>query len=228
MSIAQRLTEIEETIRTCAGDRPVTLVAVTKYAEISQMREAYASGVRHFGENKVQDALSKMEAFPASDYPDLHWHFIGHLQTNKIRKAVGRFSLIHSIESVKQAEMLSHLSAEAGMRQAVLIQVNSAPDESRNGVLPGEAEALARAIMPLPGLQLRGLMTMAPAEASLNNDGPELARVFGSVAELGKDLARHLAIDPPELSMGMTHDFPHALKCGATIIRIGNYLFKNR
>jgi pyridoxal phosphate enzyme (YggS family) len=232
MSIQQQVAQVETIIRQIrpeAGNQPVlpvTLVAVTKYATVEQMQTAYAAGIRHFGENKVQDALNKMASFPATDYPDLSWHLIGHLQSNKVKKTLNRFSLIHSVDSLPLAEAISSHNAQQGLTQPVLLQVNISQDPTRYGFSPETLLSQATQIARLPGLELRGLMTMAPAEASLNQNEDALKAGFSQVATLKTELESRLGIPLPELSMGMSHDFPQALACGATIIRIGNYLFK--
>jgi pyridoxal phosphate enzyme (YggS family) len=227
MSLQERLSQIQENIRAIAGDRPVTVVAVSKYATLEQMVEAYEAGVRHFGENRVQDALRKMDAFPPSMKQDIHWHFIGSLQSNKVNKTLGRFSCIHTIDSLPLAKAVSAANAQKNLRQAVLLQVNSTQDPSRHGILPVHLKPLLEQILPLPGLQVNGLMTMAPADASLSGDAPTLEKVFCRLRDLRDRLSSDLGASLPQLSMGMSHDYVHALKCGATIIRIGNLLFKN-
>lgn len=217
---------VESVIRSEAGDRPVTLVAVTKYATVEQMGEAYHSGVRHFGENKVQDALAKMENFPKNTFPDLQWHLIGGLQSNKVKKTVNCFSLIHSVDSASLAQMLSRHNEVAETRQKILLQVNISGDVSRQGVMPEALLAVVEQALALPGIDLRGLMVMAPPEASLTHDELALKACFQSVRAMKETIEARLGIDLPELSMGMSHDFPQALTCGATIIRIGNFLFK--
>lgn len=229
MSIQQQLAQVQSTIRQTSRpqpETPITLVAVTKYASIEQMTAAYTSGVRHFGENKVQDALTKMASFPAADYSDLHWHLIGNLQSNKVKKTLNRFSLIHSVDSVALAEAISRQNAQENLRQPILLQVNISPDPTRHGFSPEALLSQAPQIALLPGIELRGLMAMAPAEASLNQNDAALKAAFSQVATLKSELESRLGIALPELSMGMSHDFPQALACGATIIRIGNYLFK--
>lgn len=219
--------KIREMIAREADDRLVTLVAVSKYATVAQMREAYQAGVRNFGENKVQDALVKIAAFPESEFPDLRWHFIGSLQGNKVKKTVGRFHLIQSVDSVALAENLSRQNQAVGQKQAVLLQVNVSADPSRHGFLPESLLPAAEQLLSLPGIALRGLMAMAPPEASIAQDELALKSAFGNVSALRDAMQDKLGIDLPDLSMGMTHDFPQALACGATIIRIGNYLFKS-
>lgn len=226
MSIEQQLKTVQAIIGQQAGNRLVTLVAVTKYATLEQMKSAYEAGIRHFGENKVQDALAKQEAFPQEQFPDLKWHLIGNLQSNKAKKTVGHFSLIHSVDSLALAEILSRHNEAAGTKQEILLQVNISSDATRNGITPERLSEQVQAILDLPGIVLRGLMTMAPPEVSLANDELALKACFGKVTRLRDELQSQLEIELPELSMGMSHDFPHALSSGATIIRIGNYLFK--
>lgn len=227
MSISERLAEVQKAIDRHAGGRPVTLVAVSKYATVAQMQEAYRAGVRHFGENKVQDALAKMEALSPEDYPDLQWHFIGNLQSNKAKKTVGQFSLIHAIDSIRLAQSVSEHNLAEGQCQDILLQVNVSNNPTRHGFSPSELSTIFPTILELSGIRVRGLMCMAPPEASLNNDQQALQQVFCGLRDLKEQLAQQFMIDLPELSMGMSHDYIHALDCSATIIRLGNYLFKN-
>ena len=179
-----------------------------------------------FGENKVQDALTKMEQFPSADYPDLHWHLIGPLQSNKAKKTVGHFSLLHAIDSISTAEAVSRHNAEAGLRQAILLQVNMSADPSRHGFSPEALRPTLDSLMSLEGITIQGLMTMAPPQASLDQDLQQLSNVFCGLQTIRDELVAEYGIAMPDLSMGMSHDFPQALECGATIIRLGNYLFK--
>lgn len=227
MDIRERYEQIQEEIRNVAGDRPVTLVAVSKYVSVEAILEAYEAGIRDFGENRVQDALVKMEAIPDAIKQDLRWHLIGNLQTNKVNKTIGRFALLHAIDAPHLGEAVSKANAAKNIRQPVLIQVNSTSDPTRHGVLPEQAASLLEQLLPLPGIEIRGLMTMAPADASIKGDRTELQRVFCGLRELRDQLATKFGMQLPELSMGMSHDYIHALECGATIIRIGNFLFKN-
>jgi PLP dependent protein len=227
MSIQHRLSEVQATIRQYATASSVTLVAVSKYASIEQVMEAYDAGIRHFGENKVQDALSKMEQLPAEYQQEIHWHFIGNLQSNKAKKTVGRFALIHSIDSFKLAEVVSRYNVEENLKQPVLLQVNLSDDPDRHGFMPDEVDPALRLMLGLDGIVVRGLMGMAPQEVSLGNDSEVIKSVFCKLRDLRDHLERDLKISLPELSMGMSQDFTHALTSGATIIRIGNYLFKN-
>jgi len=148
------------------------------------------------------------------------------LQSNKTRKTVGRFELIHSVDSLSLAETLSRHNEEVGCKQKILLQVNLSDDESRHGFLPEQLLADGSHVASLPGIDLRGLMAMAPPELSLAGESAALRAYFQRVLDLMDELQHRLGIDLPELSMGMSHDFPQALASGATIIRIGNYLFK--
>jgi pyridoxal phosphate enzyme (YggS family) len=227
MSIEARFQEIQSQIRALAPDRAVMMVAVTKYASVYQMQEAYAAGIRDFGENKVQDALAKMEAFPVADYPKLNWHLIGSLQTNKVKKTVGRFATIHSVDSLRLAELIAEANESVDLCQRVLLQVNLGEDLTRNGFTPDQIPDVLGQLAGRNGITLGGLMTMAPPDASLAGDREALQKVFGGLAALRNEWSNASGIALPELSMGMSQDFPHALTSGATIIRIGNYLFKN-
>lgn len=201
------------------GSRPVTLVAVSKYASLAQMQEAYHAGIRHFGENKIQDALKKIEVWP-QDQP-VQWHFIGHLQSNKVKKTVGHFTLIHSVDSVRLAEKLSEENQAAGRVQDILLQINLSQDPSRFGFSPDETAKALNIIQLLPGVQVKGLMTMAP----FTDDESLIKTVFCKLRDMKKELESTCSTPLPEISMGMSHDYVHALECGATIIRIGSFLF---
>jgi PLP dependent protein len=227
MSIDDRLSKIQEAIQLHAGDRPVTLVAVSKYATLEQMQAAYEAGVRHFGENKVQDALAKMEQLPPEINQNIHWHFIGHLQANKVKKTVNCFNWIHTVDSIRLAETISRHNLAVGLVQPVLLQINLSDDPARHGFLKDEVTDALLAMKCLEGISVRGLMGMAPQETSLASNETELKNVFCGLRALRDHLQHSCKILLPELSMGMSHDFTHALRCGATIIRIGNYLFKN-
>jgi pyridoxal phosphate enzyme (YggS family) len=227
MSISDRFSEVQQNIRRYADGRAVTLVAVSKYATVEQMKEAYQAGARHFGENRVPDALAKIAEFPTEQYPDLHWHLIGSLQTNKAKKTVGQFSLIQSVDSTRLAEAISDPNLAENRVQDVLLQVNLSNDLERHGFLPEDLPTALKPILSMKGIRVRGLMGIAPPEASLENDEAALKRIFCGLRDLNAQLAHDFGIDLPELSMGMSHDYVHALQCGATIIRLGNFLFKN-
>lgn len=194
----------------------VTLVAVTKGFPPEAVREAAAAGLRHFGENRVQEAKAKLPVLGDLS-PRATWHMVGHLQTNKVKTAVNLFDIIHSVDSLRLAEAISRRAPQPD-RVPVLLEVNVAADPAKYGFSPRELPDQAEAIRRLPGLDLRGLMTVTPM-----TDDPEQVRpVFRSLRQLARSL------NLPELSMGMTDDFEPAVEEGATIVRIGRAIFGER
>jgi pyridoxal phosphate enzyme (YggS family) len=199
------------------------LVAVTKSASAERIREAFGLGVRVVGENRIQEALAKQAQL--SDLA-LEWHLIGHLQTNKVKQAVGRFALIHSVDSHRLLEAIDAQARALGIRQDILLQVNVAREGSKSGFAPEEVPAALEAALALSGVAVRGLMVIAPRAAD-----PEAVRpVFRRLREL-RDACRTLAgdrADLVELSMGMSADFRTAVAEGATLVRIGTGIFGER
>ena len=168
LSLQAELDHIHSQIKS-SGDGEAILVAVTKYATLPQMVTLFKAGVRHFGENKVQDALSKKETLLSQGFlsPDefsqIKWHLIGHLQSNKVNKAVGQFDWIHSVDSLALAERISKRAEELGIRQNILLQVNISEEESKSGFTENALLQSIASIGQLPGISVRGLMTIAPA-----------------------------------------------------------------
>jgi pyridoxal phosphate enzyme (YggS family) len=205
-----------------AGRAPddVRIVAVTKGHPLERAQEAVAAGLADLGENRVQEALAKQAAWPE---PRARWHLIGHLQRNKAKLAVGRFVLIHSLDSVRLADALEAAAAAAGLVQELLIEVNVAREPQKSGALPEEAEALVAHAAALPHLRVRGLMAMAPygAPAEVQH------RVFGGLRRLRDALATS-TLELAVLSMGMSGDFEIAVEEGATMVRLGTILFGER
>ncbi len=199
----------------------VTLVGVTKGRGLAIVREALSAGLRDLGENRVQEAVSKIDAVG----PGPRWHLIGHLQRNKARLAAGRFQVIHSIDGLRIAQAVDRAAGEAGRRIPVLIEVNVAGETTKHGIAPGEAEDLIGRVCAMPHLDAIGLMTVAPLA-----DDPEAVRpVFRELRELRDRLrARVAGAAFGELSMGMTDDFEVAIEEGATMVRIGRALFEER
>ncbi|MCK9594587.1 MAG: YggS family pyridoxal phosphate-dependent enzyme [Candidatus Omnitrophica bacterium] len=194
----------------------VTLVAVTKNRTVEQVNEAIASGVLVIGENKVQEALSKL-ADPVLRRSAVSLHMIGHLQSNKAKDAVKTFDLIHSVDSFKLAAELDKQAAKISKIQDILVEVNTSAEASKFGVKPDELEALVKAIAGLKNIKVLGLMTIAPAV-----DDPEKVRpYFRKLREL-QDTIPGLDI----LSMGMTDDFEVAVEEGSTMVRIGRAIFQ--
>jgi pyridoxal phosphate enzyme (YggS family) len=218
-----RLREVRETIerhRARAGWRhEVRIVAVTKTHSVEAVRAAVAAGLTDVGENRVQEALAKQEELAGVA---VDWHLIGALQRNKARHAAGRFALIHSVDRLDLAQELGRRMQD-GARQRVLVQVNCSAEPQKGGVEPAELPALLDAMGGAPGIEVRGLMTMAAFEA-------EEAALRGSFALLRRlrDEAEGRGHRLPELSMGMSGDFAIAVEEGATMVRLGTVLFGER
>jgi len=200
----------------------IKLVAVSKSKPIELVQMAYNLGVTDFGENRVQEALPKIEAFHPQE---LRWHMIGHLQSNKASKVVSPFYCVHSVDSLHLAQVLNRHAGEQGKRLFVLLQVNVSAEASKEGMSLAETPALARQIVALPHLQVEGLMTIAP----LVEDPEQVRPVFRELRLLRDRLRAELpAYSWQHLSMGMTDDYTVAIEEGATIVRIGRAIFGER
>lgn len=202
----------------------VTLVAVTKFLPVETIRAAYERGIRHFGESRVQEAIAKQADL--ADLPDITWHLIGHLQTNKARKAVEHFDWIHSVDSLKLAERLDQAAQELGKTPQCCLQVKLVPDPPKYGIDVAELEAALPQFDQLAHLKICGLMTIPPQDViadtvqGLFTEAKSLADAINQ-----KGLSR-LHID--QLSMGMSGDYQVAIACGATMVRLGTVLFGPR
>ena len=214
--IEQNIRQVEKRIAAAcerAGRSPedVTLIAVTKGVEPWAIEAAHRAGIRHFGENRVQEAREKIERLSHLE-PRPVWHMVGHLQTNKVKTAVMIFDIIHSVDSLRLAQAVSS-HAEATF--PVLIEVNVSAEETKGGLSVAEVSQAVEEIARLPRLEIKGLMTIAP----LVEDPEEVRSIFRGLRELKDSLGlRHL-------SMGMTDDFPVAIEEGATMVRIGRAIF---
>jgi len=225
--IADRLAEVQRRIRAAAhragrGPDEVRLVAVSKTKPVELLREAIDAGATALGENYVQELVTKREAIGDR----VEWHFIGHLQTNKVRQIVPFCSLIHGVDSLKLAAEIDRRAAMAGRTQAVLIEVNLAGEASKFGVGEDDVGPLAEAMSNLPRLRMTGLMTMPPYP-----EDPEESRpYFVRLRNLREELVRSgtLTAQCAELSMGMTADYEIAIEEGATIVRVGTAIFGSR
>lgn len=222
--LATNIANVRARIRAAAerGGRradDVLLVAVTKTVDAARVRDAAALGLRTFGENRVQEAREKVPAVSG-----VSWHLIGSLQRNKAKEAARLFDVIESVDSEALAEELSRRAVEQERAVDVLIQVNVAREPQKHGASPEEAAAVVRRTAALPGLRLRGLMTIAPAVS----DPDEVRPVFRALRELRENLQRVLGAALPELSMGMSEDFEVAIEEGATMVRIGRAIFADR
>jgi pyridoxal phosphate enzyme (YggS family) len=211
VSLAENLAKVRERI-THAGRDPdeVAIVAVTKGFDVAVCREAVGAGLRMLGENRVQEALGKMDQLPDAD-----WHLIGHLQTNKARLAAGRFALIQSVDSVRVAEAI----AREVQSQQVLVEVNVAREPQRSGADPDQALEVITAVAGI--LDLKGLMAMGPSTG-------DPASAFTELRQLRDRAEDRIGNALPILSMGMSGDFEAALAAGSTMLRLGQVLFGPR
>jgi PLP dependent protein len=218
-----RLAQVRETIsrhKELGGwGHPVTIVGVTKSHGPEAVRAACAAGLDVVGENRVQEALAKQDQL--SDVP-IEWHLIGTLQRNKARHAVGRFALIHSVDRLELARELDRRVVE-GKRQPILVQVNCSNEAQKGGIEPDGLPTLLDDLVGLARLEVRGLMTMA----AFTDDVAELRRSFRLLRSL-RDRAAAAGHSLPELSMGMSADYPVAVEEGATMVRLGTVLFGER
>jgi PLP dependent protein len=198
----------------------VRLIAVCKTHPADAVVAAASGGQRLFGESRVQEAKAKIPLCP----PGLEWHFIGHLQKNKVRQALPLFSLFHGLDSVELAETMDRIAAETGAPVHALAEVNVSGEAAKRGFSPDALRRHFSRLLSLPRLRLAGLMTMAPW-----SDEPEDARpVFRALRSLRDELATAHGTDLPELSMGMSGDFETAVEEGATLVRIGSSIFGTR
>ncbi len=225
--VRENLEAVEKIIRlSCErAGRPasdVTLIAVSKTKPLALVQEAYAAGARDFGENKVQDLLERIEAMPS----DVRWHMIGHLQRNKVKYIVGKVAMIHSVDSLRLAEEISHESVKRGVETDILLEVNVAGEESKFGVSLEETAALAEAVAKLPAVHVRGLMTIAP----FVENAEENRLIFRKLKQLSVDIEGKSIdnVSMAVLSMGMTGDYSVAIEEGATFVRVGTGIFGER
>jgi PLP dependent protein len=218
-----RLADVCETVARCqaAGgwNHPVRIVGVTKTHGPEAVRAALAAGIRDIGENRVQEALQKQELLTDVQ---VAWHLIGTLQRNKARHAAGRFVLIHSIDRLDLATELDRRLG-AGEQQRILVQVNCSEEPQKGGVTPQQLTAFLDALAGLERLEVQGLMTMS----ALTDDPDQQRRAFRLLRQL-RDANQRAGHRLPELSMGMSGDYPVAVEEGATMIRLGTVLFGER
>jgi len=223
-SIVANLRRVRERIVAAAersGRDPsqIRLVIVTKGVTTDRIRKAVAAGATLLGENRIQEALPKIKALEGK----IQWHLIGHLQRNKVKQAIHRFELIHSLDSLELAHEIERRAKQAGIQQRVLIQVNLSREPSKYGVLPEDADELVRETAALPHLALEGLMTIPPPSI----DPQQSRRYFRRLREKMED-QRQAGLSVRELSMGMSNDFEIAIEEGATLVRIGTAIFGPR
>lgn len=221
-NLKQVLSIIEEAKKDSPYHQDVTLVAVSKTHPAEDIQEAYDAGIRDFGENKVQELMTKIDVLPQ----DIRWHLIGHLQRNKVKYIIGRTYLIHSVDSLRLAEEIEKESAKHQVITHILVQVNVSKEESKSGIETEQAIDLIRAISEMKHVQVDGLMTIAPED-----ENPENVRCyFRMLKKLSLDIDA-LNIDNifmNFLSMGMSGDFVVAINEGSNLVRIGTKIFGAR
>ncbi|GET43289.1 YggS family pyridoxal phosphate-dependent enzyme [Microseira wollei] len=217
--IASRIAAIREQI-----PASVRLIAVTKQVSVDAMREAYAAGVRDFGESRVQEAAAKQSQL--LDLPDITWHLIGHLQSNKVKKALELFEWIHSIDSLKLAQQCDAIAAQMSLSPQVCLQVKLLPDPNKYGFSLAELPDALPQLDRCQHLQIRGLMTIPP----LDLNPAEISSLFERTRQLAQEIQQQnwSRIHLQHLSMGMSDDYPLAIAQGATMIRLGSILFGER
>ncbi|HUK21102.1 MAG TPA: YggS family pyridoxal phosphate-dependent enzyme [Gemmatimonadales bacterium] len=224
--LPERLARVQQEIarrQALSGwSHPLTIVAVTKGFGPDAVRAAQASGLTDIGENRVQEALGKIEALAEAP---LTWHLIGHLQRNKAKFIPGRFAVVHSVESASLAAELERRAGESGeeSKLRVLVQVNVAGEQQKSGCTPAVAPAVARAVVAQPHLKLEGLMTIAP----FTDDLSVQRNTFRALRVLRDELQKE-GLWVPALSMGMSADYGIAVEEGATMLRLGTALFGPR
>jgi hypothetical protein len=227
--IADRVAAVRERIARAAAraSRPtedVTLVAISKTFPGEAVRAAFAAGVRDFGENRVQEAEPKIAATADLAAAGLRWHLVGHLQSNKARRAAGLFGLLQSVDSLELAERLDRLGAEQGRPVRVLVQVDLAGEETKFGLPEAQLLPVLEALRGRPGIRVEGLMLLPP----LLEDAEKVRPYFRRLRTLGQQAAAADLLQGRELSMGMSHDFEVAVEEGATIVRVGTAIFGER
>ena len=204
------------------NESDVTLIAVSKTKPIEALKEAYDAGARHFGENKVQEIMEKYDKLPQ----DIKWHMIGHLQTNKVKYIIDKVCMIHSVDTVKLAETISKEAVKRNLVMPILIEVNVADEETKFGVKKSDLQSFYESICNLPGIEVKGLMTVAPYV----DDPEENRQHFVILRQLSVDINNKNPHNSyvTELSMGMTGDYEVAISEGSTFVRVGTGIFGER
>lgn len=216
-TVRQNLLRIQEEIAPYTPN----IIAVTKYFDESAMIDAYNAGLRNFAESRVIEAIEKINNLPADVKNNSKFHFIGHLQTNKVKKVISHFDYIHSVDSYKLAKVISDEACHAKKVQKILLQVNNANEEQKFGFSKDEIFEFFNSIKELPNIEICGLMNMAPLGAT----DEELNYLFEDVLQIKLKLEKEFNYKLKELSMGMSQDYKIAVKHGATMLRIGRKLF---
>ena len=223
--IAENLNRVREQIAQSAAKAgratdDIELVAITKTHDAERVREAVDGGQQLFGESRVQEARAKIPELPSV----LRWHFVGHLQKNKIRHALPLFEFFHSVDSLALGQEMNRIANEEGMHPRVLLEVNVAGEGSKFGFKPETVRAEMESLLALPRLSIEGLMIIPP----LAEEAEASRSFFAQLRELRDSLEKEFDLKLPQLSMGMTNDFMVAVEEGATLVRVGTAIFGER
>lgn len=218
MEIADNLKKIKSNV---APYNP-TIVAVTKYFDELQIIKYYNLGIRDFGENRVKDAIDKISKLPDEIKQNSRFHLIGHLQSNKVKLAVGNFYIIQSVDSIKLAELINDEAMKKNLVQNVLLQINNAKEQQKSGFYPEEIFSAFKKIMTFKSLKILGVMNIAPIGCSEE----ELHILFKNIRQIYDSLKSEFKVELKQVSMGMSRDYMIALSEGATMIRLGRILFE--
>lgn len=224
-SVAENLERVREQVAEAAAKvgraaDEIQLIAITKTHAAERVREAIEAGQTLFGESRVQEARAKIPLLPAS----LRWHFVGHLQKNKIRHALPLFEVFHSIDSLALAHEMNRIADEDGMHPRVLLEINVSGEGSKFGFKPETVRAEMESLLALPRLSIEGLMTIPP----LAENAEASREFFAQLREFRDALEKEFDLKLPQLSMGMTTDFTVATEEGATLVRVGTAIFGER
>ena len=224
-SVAENLERVREQVAEAAAKvgravDGIQLIAITKTHAAERVREAIEAGQTLFGESRVQEARAKIPLLPSS----LRWHFVGHLQKNKIRHALPLFELFHSVDSLALAHEMNRIADEDGMHPCVLLEINVSGEGSKFGFAPDKLREQMEELLALSRLSILGLMTIPP----LTEEAEASRKYFVQLHELRDRLQTDFRVDLAQLSMGMTQDFPIAVEEGATLVRVGTAIFGER
>ena len=224
-SIAENLGRVREQIASAAAKSgrsadDVELVAITKTHSADKVREAIEAGQTLLGESRVQEARAKIPELPSN----IRWHFVGHLQKNKVRQALPLFEMIHGVDSLALAQDIDRVAEEEGTYLRILLEVNVAGEGSKFGFSADQLREQMEGLLALPRLSIEGLMCIPP----LTNESEPSRKFFVQLRELRESLENEFDLQLPQLSMGMTNDYPIAVEEGATLVRVGTAIFGER
>lgn len=220
-TIRENLLTIQEEIAKNVAPYTPNIIAVTKYFDETKIIEAYEAGLRDFGEARVLEAIEKIQKLPKEIRDNSRFHLIGHLQSNKVAKAIGNFDYFHSVDSLKLAQVISEEALKVGLKQKIFLQINNANEEQKFGFSKEEILESFEEIKKLQGIEVVGLMNMAP----FGLESQELSNLFKDITKLRDRLEKEFDCALKEISMGMSGDYKEAAVAGATMIRIGRRLF---